>query len=670
MTKKGLKGWIITLAALGILGTTGVGLTGYYTKGFTQWKTEEKMKDDGKTSESTNQDHVDESSVLSSEEEEDSFTPANLAASRHVKRANESSSIPMPDFRDYESWNHVEVQVGSQGDGDLPNEFFTNVTKDYIACAVTVTGHNAIDYFYDDTPILNSNSTVKLRYPSDVDVQEDDDSIYFYFGPRQDMQARATWYNPQAEGSFLKQTNFDYNLYWMQYNSDEDNALKDGQTKDIFIDVDKNYSKETIINAISAKDLFGAECTVTVTSGLDTFTPSTIGVYTLKLKATDSYGQTAQATLIVHICDYVAPSITLKKQMTFTADQNQTLKYSDLATYIGVTDNGTSHGSSLTITYKYDGVVIQSDWTKTFKAADYGNHTVAVNAKDGSGNEKNITFSLKVNDGTAPVLSRTDGAAVGSKITIGVSKTFTMTLSDVTQLFKAVDNVDGDVSSSITGLADADNNFFANNHKVGSYTLTIAAKDKNNNQVTQVIPIEIVADIPPVFIIADTLVYTDTSNPLDIAQLNMVVSNGILADQHITSLSVDASEYIGHENEPGTYHIDYEYTTTGTKQARRFNANGNGNTFTGAFDLIVREAKEEDPEPEPEEPEENGFIAFFKGIGDFFVRLFNWFRGIFTHFDFTCWLTNEEFDERYPVEKAEVQDTSVDTPADTTIVTE
>ena len=657
MTKKGLKGWIITLAALGILGTTGVGLTGYYTKGFTQWKTEEKMKDDGKTSESTNQDHVDESSVLSSEEEQDTFTPANLAASRHVKRANGSSSIPMlDDIDDYSGWTHYGFQVDDQDDNNLPYQAFVGITKDFIVCVI------------DGDHLSDNTHADDVAYDNHLDYAWLKQDTIAIWGDAQTMTSRGTWYG--GGHNFIASTYFDYDVYWTQYNEEDLNALKDGQTKDIFIDVDNNYSKETIINAVSAKDLFGAECTVTVTSGLDTFTPSTIGVYTLKLKATDSYGQTAQATLIVHICDYVAPSITLKKQLTFTADQNQTLKYSDLATYIGVTDNGTSHGSSLTITYKYDGVVLQSDWTKTFKAADYGTHNVAVNAKDGSGNEKNVTFSLKVNDGTAPVLSRTDGAAVGSKITIGVSKTFTMTLSDVTQLFKAVDNVDGDVSSSITGLADADNNFFANNHKVGSYTLTIAAKDKNNNQVTQVIPIEIVADIPPVFIIADTLVYTDTSNPLDISQLNMVVSNGILADQHITSLSVDASEYIGHENEPGTYHIDYQYTTTGTKQARRFNANGNGNTFTGAFDLIVREAKEEDPAPEPEEPEENGFIAFFKAIGEWFMRLFNWFRGIFTHFDFTCWLTNEEFDERYPVEKAEVQDTSVDAPADTTVITE
>lgn len=666
MTKKGMKGWIIGLAAFAMLATTGVGLTGYFTKGFTQWKANENTSE--KVEESSNDSSVliegsslpGDSEDSSVEEESDVFTPAsNKAASRHVKRANGSTSIPMIDGLDYESWNHDYFQVGDQEDECLPCDAFVGVNKDYIACVMVC--DRFYDHFYDDTPCNNGLGRVEMDELPSGDLM--------YYGDAQTMQSKQTWYNPSNGCVFLADTRFSYEIYWTQYNAEDLNALKDGQTKDIFIDVDKNYSKETIINSISAKDLFGAECTVTVTSGLDTFTPSTIGVYTLKLKATDSYGQTAQATLIVHICDYVAPVITQAKALTFTADKNQKLSYADLPTYISVTDNGTGHGSSLTITYKYDGTVISNTWSKTFTAADYGSHTIAVNAKDGSGNEKNVTLTLKVNDGTAPVLERTDGASVGSKITIGVSKTFTMTLADVTQLFKATDNVDGNVSSSITGLTDADKNFFSTNHKVGNYTLTICAKDANNNQVTQVIPIEIVADIPPVFIIADTLVYTDTANPLDVAQLNLVVSNGILAGKNISSLSVDASEYIGHEDEPGTYHIDYEYTlANNTKAARRFNANGN--TITGAFDLIVQEANKE---TEPEEPkEDNPFVAFFKSIGDFFVRFGNWFRGVFTHFDFTCWLSNEEFDERYPAEKEEVKEssTSTETPADTSTVTE
>lgn len=430
-------------------------------------------------------------------------------------------------------------------------------------------------------------------------------------------------------------------------------ALIDGQTKDIFVDVDKNYSKDTIISSISAKDLFGKDVPVTVTEGLDTFTPQTIGVYTLKLSATDSYGQTATATLIVHICDYVSPVVNQTKQLTFTADKGQSLNYSQLADYISVTDNGTSHGSSLTVTYSYDGSAMNTDWTKTFVSADYGTHNVKVTARDGSGNQTEKTFTLKVNDGTAPVIARRDGQAVGSTITIGLSKTFSTTLSDIIQMFKATDNVDGDVSASLAGVSDDDKNFFSNNHKVGSYTLHITAKDKDNNASTQDIPIVISADMPPVFLISDTLVYTDTATPLTTAALAKVVTNGILAKKNVASLSVDASEYIGNEDKPGTYNITYDYTEKEeTKSARRFNAASD--VKTGSFSLVVKEAA--DPGTK-EETEGNWFTNLLKKIREFFEKLGNWFKGVFTKFKFDCFITNEEWKIRFGEEgKTETSD--------------
>lgn len=434
--------------------------------------------------------------------------------------------------------------------------------------------------------------------------------------------------------------------------------LYDGKTKDIFIDVDKGFTKDAIINSISAKDLFGKEVPVTVTSGLDTFTPTMIGVYTLKLKATDDYGQSATATLLVHIVDYVDPQIKQIKTFAFTADKGQSLKYADLTNYVSVSDNGTSHGSTLTTTYTYDGVAIDSSWTKTFVASDVGTHDLVVTAVDGSGNDSKSTFKINVNDGTAPVLSRIDGQPVSSDITIGVSKTFTMTLKDVTQLFKAIDNVDGNVSETITGLTDNDKNFFSNTHKVGTYTLTLTCRDKVGNVTNQALTVKLVADLPPVFIIADTLVYTDTNTKLSVTQLNMVVSNAILADQTITSLSVDASDYIGHEDEPGIYHVTYDYTTAGNvKSARRLMASAD--VKSGSFDIIVTEPSANEEEKEKETKEENWFVSIFTSIIDWFIHLGNWFRGIFTHFDFTCWLDNDEFDLRYPV-KEEVETSSDD----------
>jgi len=457
-------------------------------------------------------------------------------------------------------------------------------------------------------------------------------------------------------GNANDETGYDYYIGIGYKLIEYKNTLIDGVTKDIYIDVDKNYSKDTIISSISAKDLFGKDVPVTVTEGLDAFTPATIGVYTLKLKATDSYGQTATATVIVHIVDYVAPTVTQSKALTFTADKGQSLNYSQLSNYISVTDNGTSHGSTVSATYTYDGATMGTDWSKTFVGSDYGTHTIKVTACDGTGNTTEKSFTLTVNDGTAPVITRRDGQEVGSSVTVGLSKTFATTLSDIIAMYQAIDNVDGDVSASLAGASDSDKNFFTNNHKVGNYTITLNAKDKDNNTATITVPIIVSADIPPVFVISDTLVYTDTATPLSTNAINNIVANCVLSSKKIASLSVDASEYIGNEDKPGTYKVTYDYIEAeATKSARRLNAK---DVKSGSLDIVVKEAKKQDEDEETE----NWFTKFCNKIKEFFEKLGNWFKGVFTKFKFDCFITNEEWEARFPA-KEEKQEEQVSSSA-------
>ena len=434
------------------------------------------------------------------------------------------------------------------------------------------------------------------------------------------------------------------------YNFTPSSSLQSGQTKDIFIDVDSAYTKEQIISSVRSVDLFGVSVPVSVSSGLDVFDPSRIGVYTLGLKAVDSYGQSATATLVVHICDYKKPVITQSRPLSFVASKGQKLTYADFADYFSVTDNGTAHGSSLDVSFTYDGNAVAPSFSKIFEASDFGPHQIGIRAVDGSMNEATATAVLNVTDGLSPVLTRLDGAPIGAKVTIGLSKVFTMTLTDFTQLFRALDDVDGDVSSSLTGLLESDLKFFDTAHKVGSYTLTIVASDKSGNRVTQAVPVEIVADLPPVFIIADTLVYTDTANPLDVGQINLVVSNGILKGKRLASLSVDATAYVGHENEEGMYHVPYEYTLQdGLKSSHRLFSAGSSKALTGSFDIVVQKSKY-GAQASPYKAK--GFFVrvadWFRSLGKWFEKLGNWFRGVFTHFDFRCFLDNDDYLLKYP----------------------
>ena len=43
MTKSRMKGWIVALAALAVIGTAGTATAGYLTKGFREWNTQEKQ---------------------------------------------------------------------------------------------------------------------------------------------------------------------------------------------------------------------------------------------------------------------------------------------------------------------------------------------------------------------------------------------------------------------------------------------------------------------------------------------------------------------------------------------------------------------------------------------------------------------------------------------------
>ena len=310
---------------------------------------------------------------------------------------------------------------------------------------------------------------------------------------------------------------------------------------------------------------------------------------------------------------------------------------------------------------------MNADWSKTFVAADYGTHSIKVTARDGTGNNTEKTFTLKVNDGTAPVIARKDGQEVGSTITIGLSKVFSMKTADILAMYKATDNVDGDVSASLSGVGDEDKNFFANTHHVGNYTLHITAKDKDNNASTLNIPIVISADMPPVFIIADSLVYTDTATHLSNNALNNIVQKSMLAGKSVTNVAVDDSEYRGNEDKPGTYNISYSYTEltdSGTKSARRLMAT-KGEQKSGMFSLVVTEEKK--PEEEAPTTGWGKFVQaikdFFRKIGEFFQKLGNWFKGIFTKFKFDCFITNEEWDLRFGKEEKEASDSSVLDPS-------
>lgn len=409
------------------------------------------------------------------------------------------------------------------------------------------------------------------------------------------------------------------------------NSVHNGETQQLYYYVPNVPTLQTIIDGISARDLFGIACTVTCTDVERGKYSQAIGVYAVQITATDSYDQTATATLNIHIIDNGKPVIALAagKNLSFVADSGS-LTLANLPSYFTITDTGTSYGGSIgTPSYTYDGSAYSD---KNFTSADFGSHTIGVTVADSSGNSQTTNFSLTVTDGTAPVITRRDSSDVSTVIKVGVSRTFSLTKAEFLQIFKATDNVDGDLSSSLA----VDGDFIGN--KVGTYNVKINCADKSGNTGSITATVQVIADLPPVFILSDTLVQATTAQPLSTADLTSVVTNGILSGKTVTACSVNAGTYIGNENVAGDYTITYEATvSSGTKSVKRANAT---NDVSGSFILRVTKAAAENTDADT--------AHWYTPIVEFFQKLGNWFRGVFTKFKFNCFITNTEWDVRYP----------------------
>lgn len=361
---------------------------------------------------------------------------------------------------------------------------------------------------------------------------------------------------------------------------EQDNNLHDGETKNIYLDVDSGYSEAQILAEISAKDLFGQDVAVTVESS-DYQTGKT-GTFTIIVKATDKYNQTATASLIVNVIDYTAPTINQKNDVIYT--YNSVVTESMLLSNFTFSDNMGVSGLTYQFTYP-SGFDIS-------KPLVFGNYSLIVKATDSFGNSTSKDFNLSVIDETAPIISKKEGM-MSDKVGIGYSSLGDNTLARILDLYKAVDAIDGNCDIYLkSGKIPTD--------MIGDFTLTIASTDKSGNEAISTITLEVIADIPPVFILSDKLISTTVSNPLSFDDLVRVVQNGLLRNVNASQIVINASGYLADPLSVKDHSVSYTYL------------DDEGMGQSGYFTLRVSD----DSQLDPVEPvkEDNFFLHAFKTI--------------------------------------------------------
>lgn len=362
----------------------------------------------------------------------------------------------------------------------------------------------------------------------------------------------------------------------MRSDYEYDSIVKDGGTKTIVLDVDSKYTEEQIIEQVKAVDLFGVDVPVTKVSS-DYVTGKT-GTFNIVISATDTYGQTAQATLICDVRDYAAPLIT-QKNSEIKYDYGTLLTEAKLLENFELSDNMGTEGLTTKFVYPSGFDISQ--------ALVFGKYALTLEVTDAFNNKTTKAFTLNVVDNVAPVISKKSGQ-IGDKIKIAYSSVDKNTINTILNYYTANDAIDGACDIYLKeGKIPAE--------MAGDFTLKIAAKDKSGNEAVYTVNCEIVADLPPVFILSDKLVNATVSNPLDLTDLQNIVQKAILR-KSVRGLQVNAAGYLANPDKVGSYPVSYSYY------------DDNNEAQSGAFTLEVTD------DTKPVETNSNWFVDSFKAV--------------------------------------------------------
>ena len=205
-----------------------------------------------------------------------------------------------------------------------------------------------------------------------------------------------------------------------------------------------------------------------------------LGTYNIIYSVTDSDGNSVTETRVVNVVDTTKPEITLLGSVSETIEVDTSFTDAGFT----VSDN---YDSSLTVTVS--GAVDTST---------LGTYTIDYQTTDSQGNVADVkTRTLTVVDTQEPVMS-----LVGD-----LSQTIQVKSSYTEQGVSAIDNYDGNISSSvnITGTVDV--------NAIGTYTIDYDVSDSSGNDAIVITRTVVVVDTEPPVITLSLIHISEPTRP-------------------------------------------------------------------------------------------------------------------------------------------------------------
>lgn len=307
----------------------------------------------------------------------------------------------------------------------------------------------------------------------------------------------------------------------ISFKRDSSYTLEDGGEATVYTNVDEHLTINQIISTISARDLFGESVQITI--GENDYNANKVGTYRVPVTATDSYSQTASATIIVIVDDYEAPVITTKK---VELNSDSPISFENFKKKLEVTDNYYSP-EEITLT-----CVETSNGFSWDTNLIYGDYAVTIKATDKSNRSENYTISVKVNDAVAPTIKDLSGNVPTSPIRIGLSALNSDINSQIISLFKVEDDHDVGLKPTIkNGTVE---------RKVGNYKIVLQADDTAGNHTELLVNIEVFADKVPVFILNPLFAISSPDRPLSSEDIEELIINSL--PKNYSNLAIDEED--------------------------------------------------------------------------------------------------------------------------------
>jgi hypothetical protein len=304
------------------------------------------------------------------------------------------------------------------------------------------------------------------------------------------------------------------------------------------VDIDSPARESDIRGKLSVSDPKGGPIKMELMGGNYNDSNPQLGEYVLQYRATDAMTNTSYFEMVIKVIDRTKPSIDGID--FYNIEHGTPWVLNDILRQLTVSDNV----SNLTTS----NIVVKSDNYSTSNQKT-GTYEIVLSLKDDSLNETTKTIQIRVTDTKPPMIYGPD--VIYTYLSDGPR-----TLEQITSLYTAIDNHDGDITNKILIQLSDYNGTLIKNH-----TIYVRCTDAAGNQTLRTVHLHVIDDTAPIFHTTEYVlsidVYEEMTRDEVIAWLESQLHQSGVSPRNIKIL-LDETEHLQSKRSQAFIYYSYE----------------------------------------------------------------------------------------------------------------